>query len=175
MAVSFFYSMKGTIHISIPCLCFCTGSLPAGHRQEVALGCCQTEGSDHMCCVQRPEASPGTGNLETPCEKSQGVTTDTISIQLLMEYVDSILCIAYWMGFFFYRDRFCQIQSRRAINVPLLIIVILKCQILKQVCPICAANQKLCYDFCCSWVPVVTLVKRSCSFFGSEKTPRLFG
>lgn len=162
--------MEGTIHISIPWLVlhrFSACRAQAGGGP----GLCQAQGLT-MCCVQRPEASPGTGNLETPCETSQGVTTDTISIQLLMEYVDSTLCIAYWMGFFFYRDRFSQIQSRRAINVPLLIIVILKWQILKQVCPICAANQKLCCDFCYSWVPVVTLVKRSCSFFRSEKPLR---
>lgn len=111
----------------------------------MALGCCQTEGSDHTCCVQRSEASPDTGHLETPCEKSQGVTTD-MSVQLLMEYVDSTLYIAYCMCFFFFRDRFSQIQSRSAINVPFLITVILKCQILKQVCPVCAATQKLCSD-----------------------------
>lgn len=75
------------------------------------------------------------------------------------------------MGFFFYRDRFSQIQSRSAINVPLLIIVVLKCQILKQVCPICAANQKLCYDFCYSWVPVVTLVNKAAHSSGPKKPP----
>lgn len=139
----------------------------------MALGWCHTEGSDHMYCVQGPEVSRGTGNLETPCGKSQGVTTDTMSVQWLMEYVGSTLYIAYCMGFFFCRDRFSQIQSRSAINVPLLIIVIVKCQILKQVCPVCAATQKLCCDFC--WVPVLTLVKKSCSFFRSENPPKALG
>lgn len=121
--------------------------------------------------MRRPEASPGSGNLETPRENSQGVTVDTMSIQLLMEYVDSTLYIAHCMGFFFYRDRFSQIQSRSSVNVPLLIIVILKSLILKQICPVCAATQKLCCDFCYSCVPVVKLVKRSCSFFRSQNSP----
>lgn len=76
--------------------------------------------------VQGPEASPWHWKFQKTLWKI--TREDAMSIQLLLGYAESALCLLFcW-------DRFSHALFRSQINVLLLINVILKCHILKEVC-----------------------------------------